>query len=181
MIISVRHKVDMKRFIAKWAVQHVAKVTLLNENTFIKKFCRSFEWSCFIFSQMLNEEFDLFLLPKKSPHSVLENELFISGFSSELRIRVIVRAGYRTSMHFEYRPKCAHSIKYWKHSSMESCHQEVWTCVTNLNTSDFKIQIQIKKSLQLNCYFITNDYWPLDSTCLTWKDSIMWFKPENEP
>lgn len=66
----------------------------MSESTFIYEGEQVIKVILFIFSEMLNEEFDFFLLPKKSSYSVLENELFISVFSSELRVCVIIRAGY---------------------------------------------------------------------------------------
>lgn len=65
------------------------------------------------FLQMLHVGFDFVLLfpPKMFSQSVLEKELFISVFMSELRVCVTIKAGYPNSMHFKYRLKCVLSIK----------------------------------------------------------------------
>lgn len=73
------------------------------------------------------------MLPKKKfSHSVLENELFISAFSSEQRVCVIITAGYRTSIRFEFRSRCVQSIE---------TTQEVWTSVMTWTRARLKSQI----------------------------------------
>lgn len=86
-------------------MSRLSKVTLLNESTFVIKVSRWFKWSCLFFR---DAEWGIWSLSasQKCSYSVLENELFISVFSSELRVCVIIRAGCRSSMRLEYRLKC---------------------------------------------------------------------------
>lgn len=120
-------------------MSRLSKVTLLNESTFVIKVSRWFKWSCLFFR---DAEWGIWSLSasQKCSYSVLENELFISVFSSELRVCVIIRAGCRSSMRLEYRLKCVSiASRIEKNSSTGGCHQEVWTRVTTWSQTQTQV------------------------------------------
>lgn len=155
MIISyveVRYEADMKCFIPNRAIKHLAKVPLLNESTFRIKVCRWCFSSCVFFTDAQRGIWSLPASQKRS-HGILDDELFISVFSSEPRVCVIIRAGYRTSIH-ECRPQRVLSIENTT---------EVWTGVTTWTRVRAWWLYTLKK--QTNCT------WPLMAgDCLTWSN-----------
>lgn len=78
-------------------IWHLAKVTLLHESTFVVKASRWFISTCVFFTEAEGGIWSL-SASSKCFHTVLENELFISVFSSELGVCVTIVAGYRTSI-----------------------------------------------------------------------------------